>query len=90
MKDEVVPIVIQIVNDTQPAIRTIGFESFAILIKIFGMNTFVKTLEHLDNLKRKKLKKRSKLYLISVLQVVVPIALLKRINKLGQWRINFS
>ncbi|CAI4645555.1 CRL_G0037470.mRNA.1.CDS.1 [Saccharomyces cerevisiae] len=60
LKDEVVPIVIQIVNDTQPAIRTIGFESFAILIKIFGMNTFVKTLEHLDNLKRKKIEETVK------------------------------
>ncbi|EJS42780.1 stu2p [Saccharomyces arboricola H-6] len=55
LKDEVVPIVVHIVNDTQPAIRTVGFECFAILIKIFGMNTFMKTLEHLDNLKRKKI-----------------------------------
>ncbi|CAI4045860.1 hypothetical protein SKDZ_12G0980 [Saccharomyces kudriavzevii ZP591] len=60
LKDEVVPIVVHIVNDTQPAIRTIGFESFAILIKIFGMNTFVKTLEHLDNLKRKKIEETVK------------------------------
>ncbi|CAI4034981.1 hypothetical protein SMKI_12G1180 [Saccharomyces mikatae IFO 1815] len=60
LKDEVVPIVVHIVNDTQPAIRTLGFESFAILIKIFGMNSFLKTLEHLDSLKRKKIEETVK------------------------------
>lgn len=60
LKDEVLPIVVHIVNDTQPAIRTIGFECFAIIIKIFGTNMFMKTLESLDNLKRKKIEETVK------------------------------
>ena len=51
----ILPIVIKVVNDTQPNLRNIGFQCMATLIKLFGERYFMDTLEHLDNMKRNKI-----------------------------------
>ncbi|KAG0656924.1 Microtubule-associated protein, microtubule dynamics during spindle orientation [Maudiozyma exigua] len=51
----ILPIVLKIVNDTQPTLRNIGFQCMATLIKLFGERYFIDTLEHLDNMKRNKI-----------------------------------
>lgn len=57
--DEIVPIVTKVVNDTQPTIRNVGFESFAILTKMFNdtnsYEIFRDSFDKLDNLKKKKI-----------------------------------
>ncbi|SMN20773.1 similar to Saccharomyces cerevisiae YLR045C STU2 Microtubule-associated protein (MAP) of the XMAP215/Dis1 family [Maudiozyma saulgeensis] len=53
--DSILPIVIKIVNDTQPTLRNAGFECLATLIKLFGERYFNDSLEHLDNMKRNKI-----------------------------------
>ena len=51
----ILPVVLKIVNDTQPNLRNIGFQCMATLIKLFGERYFMDTLDHLDNMKRNKI-----------------------------------
>ncbi|EDO17930.1 hypothetical protein Kpol_1010p46 [Vanderwaltozyma polyspora DSM 70294] len=59
LEEEIVPNAIKIANDTQPSIRNEGFETLAILIKIFidsnDYDILKDPLDKLDNLKRKKI-----------------------------------
>ena len=55
LDDEITPVVLKIVNDTQPTIRTCGFECFANLIRLLGKRDLNLALEKLDNLKKKKI-----------------------------------
>ncbi|GMM59057.1 Stu2 protein [Maudiozyma humilis] len=54
-QDAILPIVLKIVNDMQPAMRNVGFECMATLIKILGERYFMDALEHLDNIKKGKI-----------------------------------
>ena len=54
-QDAILPIVLKIVNDTHPAMRNVGFECMATLIKLLGERYFMDALEHLDNIKKGKI-----------------------------------
>lgn len=55
LEDEIIPTVLKIVNDTQPTIRSSGFECFANLIQLLGKRELSIPLETLDGLKKKKI-----------------------------------
>ncbi|CCD23970.1 Stu2p NDAI_0C03100 [Naumovozyma dairenensis CBS 421] len=55
LNEDIIPSVVHIVNDTQPNIRSIGFECLAILIKILGMRPLNETMEKLDNQEKEKI-----------------------------------
>lgn len=52
---DIVPIVLKVVNDTNPTIRNVGFECFANLVALLGKRPFVDSLDKLDSQKRKKI-----------------------------------
>lgn len=54
-QESITSIVLKIVNDTQPAMRNVGFECMATLVKLFGQRYFNQTLENLDNIKKHKI-----------------------------------
>ncbi|AAS51096.1 ACL132Cp [Eremothecium gossypii ATCC 10895] len=55
MMPDIVPIIVKIVNDTQPSLRDAGFECFATVMKLFGEREFTDELEKLGSLKKKKI-----------------------------------
>ncbi|CCE64301.1 hypothetical protein TPHA_0H00930 [Tetrapisispora phaffii CBS 4417] len=56
LDSDILPIVIKIVNDTQPTIRASGFEAFALISKIFSNNDEIRdSYEKFDSMKKKKI-----------------------------------
>lgn len=53
--NDIIPIVLKVVNDTNPTIRNVGFECFANLVALIGKRPFVDSLDKLDSQKRKKI-----------------------------------
>ncbi|AET38201.1 Stu2p Ecym_2478 [Eremothecium cymbalariae DBVPG len=55
MMPDIVPVIVKIVNDTQPSLRDSGFECFATVMKLLGEREFSDELEKLGSLKKKKI-----------------------------------